>query len=170
MPTYDNFLPHGFFQKLISKCSKMRWKWTVDKYQNSVAFTVDNVIVALASKSTWIRMNVLAKSDKIPVHFSKFQSIVTAGIDSLLKDFHPNMWYEYCMNPCEDAGHECVVSTGRASLGGSEHLVQCPTHGTQMDTKKFTQWYGKYFKPHFVIFFHIFKLGSIQCTTDLKCR
>ncbi len=51
---YDNFLPHGLFQKLIAKCSKQGWTWTKDRYQNSVSFTTDDVLISLEARSTWI--------------------------------------------------------------------------------------------------------------------
>ncbi len=41
LETGDEFLPHGFFHRLISRCVKEKWKWTGEKSQNVAYFLVD---------------------------------------------------------------------------------------------------------------------------------
>ncbi len=50
--SYDNFLPHGLFQKLISKCSKQGWVWTSERYQDIVSFRTKDVQISLQARST----------------------------------------------------------------------------------------------------------------------
>ncbi len=146
---YDNFLPHGLFQKLISKCSKQGWTWTDDRYQDAIVFMVDNVQIYVRAKSTWITLDVHALSSGIAVEFHKYQEIVHSSIMNLLNQYHPNMWYELAVNPCERSGHTCIRSIGLTSLDThlddamkTPHGVMCKTHLQSLTSPEFNMWFS----------------------------
>ena len=141
---YDNFLPHGLFQKLVAKCSKQGWSWTDDRYQDSVTFTTENVLISLQAKSTWIVMNAFALDHAIAVNYSRYQSTITALIKELLNQYHPNMWFELGVNPCAKVKQECVFRIGSTSFDeGSPNLqgVTCKEHVCSLTTPHFMMWY-----------------------------
>ena len=142
--TYDNFLPHGLFQKLISKCSKLGWTWTEDRYQDAVVFTADNAQICLQAKSTWITLDVHSLSAGIAVDYHKYQAAIHSSIMILLNQYHPNMWYELAVNPCEKIGHKCIRSIGCNSLNvmTTPHGVKCKTHLQSLTSPEFNMWFS----------------------------
>ncbi len=147
--TYDNFLPHGLFQKLMSKCSKAGWKWVGHKYQDAVTFTADGIIVSLQSRSTWIKVDVYNPGGTQKVLFSNYLNIILKGIDILLEKYHPNMWYELCVNPCGTTEQEdidgCLTSVGRTSLSMKALLTpaRCTQHLDHVvPVEEFTAWFS----------------------------
>ncbi len=142
---YDNFLPHGLFQKLVAKCSKLGWAWTKDKYQDLVSFSTDDVLISLQARSTWIVLNVFALNYGIAVNYEKYQSAVSGAIIELLKQYHPNMWFERGVNPCMKVEQECVLSIGSTSFDKSDptlHGVTCEDHMSSLTTPQFTMWFS----------------------------
>ncbi len=141
---YDNFLPHGLFQKLISKCSKEGWAWTKHKYQDAIVFTKDNVHIALQAKSTWIVLSVHPLSCNVLVTYHHYQSVVTSQLLSLLQQYHPNMWFDMAVNPCETTDHDCLLSIGMTSFeeaADNLHGVSCPEHLNSLITCQFAMWF-----------------------------
>ena len=142
---YDNFLPHGLFQKLIAKCSKHGWAWTDDKYQDSVSFTTDDVLISLQARETWTVLNVFALDLGIAVNYGRYQSIITASIQELMKQYHPNMWFERAVNPCVKLGQECVFGIGSTSFDQNLptlHGVTCKEHICSLATPTFKMWFS----------------------------
>ncbi len=142
---YDNFLPHGLFQKLISKCSKQGWAWTKDRYQDSVSFSSDNVLISLQVKSTWIVLNVHAMNQGIAANYSRYQSTIATAIKQLFCQYHPNMWFEHAVNPCAKVKQECMLSIGSTSLDKGHptlHGVTCSDHLCSLVTPQFHTWFS----------------------------
>ncbi len=142
--SYDHFLPHGLFQKLISKCSKQGWAWTNDKYQDAIVFTIDDVLISLQARSTWIVLNVYSLSNGIVVPYYKYQSVIATQIQYLLNQYHPNMWYEVAVNPCIKAHKECLLGIGYSNFCESQgklHGVSCPKHNYSLTTPQFHMWF-----------------------------
>ncbi len=146
--TYDNFLPHGLFQKLMSKCSKSGWRWIGQRYQDSVTFIADDIIVSLQSRSTWIKMDIYNPGGTQQVIFPKYLSTILQGIDNLLNNYHPNMWYELCVNPCAntepDESDSCLTCVGRTSLDMEAALIPaiCSQHIVHvMPVIEFEAWF-----------------------------
>ncbi len=142
---YDNFLPHGLFQKLIAKCSKQGWAWTKNKYQDSVSFQTDDVRISLQARSTWIVLNVFALNPGIAVSYHQYQSVISSALRELLLLYHPNMWFEWGVNPCTKVEHECVLSIGRTSLDKDENQfrgVDCSQHFCSLATPQFKMWFA----------------------------
>ncbi len=144
--TYDKFLPHGLFQKVMSKCSKSGWRWIGEKYQDAVTFTTDGIIVSLQSRSTWIKVDVFNPGETHQVAFNRYLNTVLHGTDTLLSQFHPNMWYEMCVDPCaqsEDVDG-CLACVGKTSLDKEAELSMaiCKIHSRViMPVKKFCEWF-----------------------------
>ncbi len=142
--SYDNFLPHGLFQKLIAKCSKLGWAWTKERYQDSVSFTTDDVLISLHIRSTWIVLNVFALSNGVSVNYQNIQSDISGSITDLLNQYHPNMWFERGVNPCTRSRNECVLSIGSTSLDKDKpalHGVSCSDHMYSLTTPDFRVWF-----------------------------
>ncbi len=141
---YDNFLPHGLFQKLIAKCSKQGWTWTKDRYQDSVSFITNDILLSLQARSTWIVLNVFALNEGIAVNYNAYESTVSALIKQLLHQYHPNMWFERAVNPCARGGHECLFSIGSSSFDKdcpNLHGVTCSDHIHSLTTPQFNLWF-----------------------------
>ncbi len=143
--TTDHFLPNGLFQKLISQCSKLQgWNIHEKKYQDYMEFHVDDVLVALQAKTTWIQLWVCGpEPGEYGGRIAVYQYAVSECLDKLIEKYYPSLWYDFCLNPCKDAGHECVVSSRRSSLGGSENIIKCPVHGGILQAKAIRKWFGK---------------------------
>ncbi len=143
LKTYDNFLPHGLFHKLVSRCSKEGWVLGAERYQNSVAFNTKETVVLLETNDTWIKIDVLTQEEGQQVCYNMYYATVQSSVDNLLSQYHTNMWYELAVNPCEKAGHECVVSTGRTSLSTNTVMARCPLHSHSMKLETFLPWFCK---------------------------
>ena len=140
--TNDQFLPHGLFPRLISRLVKAGWKWTEHKYQDLVSYTCDNCVIVLSTHSVWMKAEVLVPDTFTVVDLQKYSNCLTSEIDTILSAYIPNMWFEYCLNPCSGREHECVIGTGRSSIGGTENLVRCPDHGACLKKTQFTMWFS----------------------------
>ncbi len=145
---YDNFLPHGLFQRLISKCSKRGWR-RKDPYQDAITFRSGNVEIVLCARSTWIVMNVIALSKGVNVQYSTYFSQVVDSIKDIMSRYHTNMWYELALNPCAKLNHECLQSIGCSSIGderGTNQMtgVKCDEHFTNISTCEFEMWFSQY--------------------------
>ena len=147
--TYDNFLPHGLFQKLMSKCSKSGWKWIGNKYQDSVTFTIDGIIVSLQSRSTWIKVDVYNPGGTQQVIFAKYLTTILDGINNLSNLYHPNMWYELDVNSCSAIERkdieDCLSCIGRTSLDMEAKLTPafCSRHLDRVTpVKEFSVWFS----------------------------
>ena len=139
METGDEFLPHGFFHRLISRCVKQKWKWTREKCQNVAYFLVDECMIRLSTKSTWIKVEAWFPAGSLAVP-SKYYNEIKASIDSLIDTYTPNMWVELSVNPCAQIGQECLQSIGVTSLGGRAHLVRCEEHERNVAKKELDVW------------------------------
>ncbi len=138
---FDLFLPHGIFPKLVAMCCKAGWKWSKHhKYQNSVGFVAGDHFVQLAERDSCIEMKLFTNTKVDP---STYMSKVNSAIDQIIERYYPNMWIEYCTNPCEADGFQCIESIGRTSLGGENHLVVCSTHNKTMETTAMSSWFSK---------------------------
>ncbi len=143
--TSDHFLPNGLFQKLISQCSKLEgWNISEQKYQDYMEFLVDDVMVALQSRSTNIKLSIYGpEPEDCKVSIAKYQFEVTKCLNKLIETYYPSLWYDFCMNPCESAGHECVVSSRRSSRGGKEHIMKCAEHAEVLQAAVIRKWFSK---------------------------
>ncbi len=139
LSTGDEFLPHGFFHRLISRCVKQKWKWTGEKCRNVAYFLVDECRIRLSTKSTWIKIEAWFPAGSFAVP-SKYYNEIKAAIDSLIDTYTPNMWVELCVNPCPELGEDCLQSIGITSLGGRAHLVTCEQHGRCLTINDFNVW------------------------------
>ncbi len=145
LQAYDNFLPHGLFQKLVAKCSKQGWAWTKDRYQDSVSFTTDDVLISLHIGSTWIEFNAYVLDQGISVNYGRYQSIIADSIKQLLSQYHPNMWFEVAVNPCAKLNKECPLSIGLDSFSEGHalpHGVTCTEHICSLATPEFKMWFS----------------------------
>ncbi len=140
-PTGDEFLPHGFFHRLISRCTKLEWTWTGEKCQDAAYFLVDNCKIGLTTKSTWIKIDIWFPNACLQVFPYKYFKEIMSEISSLIYTYSPNMWAEYSINTCANFGHECLQSIGVTSLGGREHLIECLEHHQQLVIEDFSMWY-----------------------------
>ncbi len=142
---YDNFLPHGLLQKLISRCSKTGWEWTRDRrYQDCIEFTVGDALVSLVARSTWIVLNVRSLNMEVSINYAKYLSEVVASLRSLVEKYHKNMWFELCLNPC--ATHDCIFGVGKTSFDdlldrSKLHGVTCSSHRRSIATPEFEMWF-----------------------------
>ncbi len=149
--TSDHFLPNGLFHKLISQCSKLDgWLVSQEKYQNFIEFIDNGAIVTLQAKSALVKLSIYGLRDE--GNISEYQFAVSRCLNKLIETYYPSLWYDFCMNPCESAGYECVVSSGRSSLGGTEHIMRCPQHGDIFKASKIQKWFGKWMS-------NVFKAG-----------
>ncbi len=139
LETGDEFLPHGFFHHLISRCVKQKWKWTGEKSQNVAYFLVDECMIRLSTRSTWIKIEAWFPAGSLAVP-SKYYNEIKAAVDSLIDTYTPNMWVELRVNPCENLEKECLQSIGITSLGGRAHLVRCEEHEKNVAKKQFDVW------------------------------
>ncbi len=145
--TTDHFLPNGLFQKLVSQCSKLDG-WNISgtkKYQNYMVFLVDGTRIILQTKSTWIKLSIyIPEQHHIRIRPSKYQSEVSTCLNKLIENYYPSLWYDFCMNPCESAGHECVASSRKGSLGGTLQMMECPEHEHEfLSASEIQKWFGK---------------------------
>ena len=142
---YDNFLPHGLLQKLISKCSKRGWELSRDRrYQDFIVFIVDDALISLRARSTWIALNVFPLNMQVSINYGKYLSEVDASLRSLLGIYHKNMWFEICLKPCES--HDCILGVGKSSFDeladkSKLHGVTCPSHWRSIATPEFDMWF-----------------------------
>ncbi len=143
----DNFLPHGLFQKLVSKCCKQGWKWIGTKFQDFAMFAIDNVVISLKVKATWISMEIDCKENySVAVDCTKYLSVVFNSLKNLLETYHSNMWFEFCLNPCAKLKHECVLGLRKTSLMKLEsmdkaHAVYCSAHSCSFLIPEFCMWF-----------------------------
>ncbi len=143
----DNFLPHGLFQKLVSKCCKQGWKWIGNKFQDFAMFAIDNVVISMKVKATWISMEIDCKENySVAVDCTKYLSVVFNSLKNLLETYHSNMWFEFCFNPCAKLKHECVLGLRKTSLMELEsmdgaHAVYCSTHSCSFLIPEFCMWF-----------------------------
>ncbi len=140
--TYDQFMPLGVFPRLISRLVKTGWKWTEHKYQDFVSYTSENCVIVLTSQSTWIKIEVCVPDTHVAVELSKCRHNIATEINTIISAYIPNMWFEYCLNPCGTEGPGCIVATGASSLGGTEHLVRCPEHNRCFKILQFNMWFS----------------------------
>ena len=140
--THDYFLPHGFFNKLVVSCAKLGWKWTENTYYNSVGFIYDNTYIQIECQDTNIKLQLYSNAGGICLP-SRYHNAVQGCISRLLRMYHPNIWIEYCTNPCEAEGFDCLSSTGRSSLGGKGCLIVCNKHGKSLSKDVVNMWFGK---------------------------
>ena len=142
---YDNFLPHGLFQKLTCKCSKQGWTWTKDRYQDSISFTTDDVLISLKVRKTWILLDVFSSNSGTAVRYDKYQSIISDSLKELLFHYHPNMWFERGVSPC-CYEFDCPLSIGSNSIEDDcprLHMVTCSDHMHSLATPQFNMWFSK---------------------------
>ena len=141
--TYDHFLPVGLFQRLISRCVKIGWRWGDYKFQDLVSFLVGDSVIVLSSRSTWIKLEVLIPNNDVTVQLSEISVNIMAEILAMLESYNPNMWYEFCVNPCESLGEECIIPTGNSSLSlnAANVLVRCPHHKRSLTSNQFEIWF-----------------------------
>ena len=143
---YDQFLPYGIFQRLISRCVKLGWSWAEHKYRDLVSYSNEDCKIILSSQSAWIKLEILISCNpvaNIAVDLDKYRNTLAREIDNLVDTYNQNMWYEYCVNPCKNNEPQCLVSTGKSSLGGDLKLARCSVHRCHMETAKICLW----FKP-----------------------
>ena len=143
LKTYDHFLPVGLFQRLISRCVKIGWRWGDYKFQDLVSFLVGDSVIVLSSRSTWIKLEVLIPNNDVTVQLSEISVNIMAEILAMLESYNPNMWYEFCVNPCESLGEECIIPTGNSSLSlnAANVLVRCPHHKHSLTSNQFEIWF-----------------------------
>ncbi len=140
---YDNFLPHGLFQKLIAKCSGHGWAWTDQRYQDFIVFTSADILISLQAKSNWIALNVNALNQGVALDYYRYQSLIALSINQLLSQYHPNMWFELAVNPCSKVSQECLLSIGSTSLDKGCPVprgVTCSQHLCSFTTAEFKMW------------------------------
>ena len=102
-------------------------------------------MIALHAKTTYIKLTVYGPEAVLSdVKIAKYQGDVSACLNKLIDTYYPSLWYDFCSNPCEAAGHECIISSRRSSLGGKEHLMRCPQHAEVMQASVMGKWFGKY--------------------------
>ena len=156
--TSDLFLPFAFFQRLVCRCSReLGWSFHLEKYQNKICFLLDEKLIILETffQSVWIKLSIMAPKNEGTNVDSNEQSQVYASItnqmDSLIEMYHPNMWYDVCLNPCEQKIksvsaqniEECLGTTGISSLTRSAkpNLVHCNVHDTCIQSKDYKAWF-----------------------------
>ncbi len=147
--TFDHFLPHGLFQRLMVRCSKQGWKWFL-KYQNAVAFDAgDDVTVLLKTHVSAISLTLLGHKPNMTPPRTPYFHTVSTQLDDLLKMNHENMWYDLCLCPCEgEQGiyeEECMGTTGLNSIEKDSvpRMVRCIKHGKTLSSDTVTQWISK---------------------------
>ncbi len=108
----DYFLPPALFHQLVCRLAttrSLRWKRDHSLSQrNRFIFKKGSQKIILASKSIWIRLSLSDKKNAAEI-LGKLQ----AQLDQLLKNCYCNMWYEFCVNPCqgtEEGTLECITS------------------------------------------------------------
>ncbi len=140
---YDQFLPYGLFQRLISRCVKLGWRWLEHKYRDLVSYRSDDCVVVLSSQSSWIKLEVLVADNNTAVEFDKFNRNISRELKTMLAVYNQNMWFEYSVNVCGAHGHECIINTGRSNLGGKLGLAICPTHDNCLTIPQFAMWFSR---------------------------
>ncbi len=164
----DLFLPFAFFQRLVCRCSRQEgWTFTSTKYQNKITFQIGDkhVILQTHFQSVWIKLSILGlvTEEKDGLHDVPFEvySTVTKQMNTLIDCYHRNMWYEICLDPCENKQiqtkttsktsysildiDKCLRSTGVTSMSPSARLklIQCEPHKEILRIKHYEAW----FKP-----------------------
>ena len=111
--------------------------------------TFDTIMVGLRrgvfSKRMRFFLNVFALNLSTAVSYGTYQSIASAYVKELLNLYHPNMWFERGVNPCEKGGHECVLSIGSTSLDTNKsnlHGVACSSHLYSLAKPQFNMWFS----------------------------
>ncbi len=143
----DLFLPYGLFLKLISRCAKHRmdgsqWVKLDSIFQNAVIYRHENVKILLHVIDSAVRMSVLGNKDSSTgkVDLSLIWSIVSDIMKGLMTDYHPNMWFEMCVQPCRD--HPALVGVGITSEGDSKlHHAPCLSCGRTFFLQAFNAWF-----------------------------
>ncbi len=96
-PTRDEFLPIGFFHRLISRCAKLGWAWEDEKCQDVAYFFVDNCKIELGTKSTMVKIDAWFPDTCQQVSPYKYFKEIKSEINALIYAYTPNMWVEYCV-------------------------------------------------------------------------
>ncbi len=143
----DDFLPCGLLQKLVSKCCKQGWEWVGRKFQDSATFAVENVLISVMVKATWIAICIDCKdSHSVVVNYTKYLSVIFKTLKNVLEMYHKNMWFEFCLNPCVKLKQECILGLRKTSLMKLEsldqvHAVNCPDHQCSILIPEFCMWF-----------------------------
>ncbi len=143
----DHFLPYGLFLKLMSRCAKYnlegsRWVRIESMFQNAVIYRYENLKVLLQASDTAVSVSVLGNKDCSPgrIQFSQIWYIVFEVLKGLLADYHPNMWFEMCVKPCDD--HPDLVTVGITSeLDMKLHHAPCLSCNKTLFLQAFNVWF-----------------------------
>ncbi len=147
----DAFLPHGVFQRLLVKCVKQKLKIGDENYQNAATFHVENdVIMALKAEDASISIQLYIHKNVKNVMASKHLKVVASSLLDLLNTYHPNAWYDICVNVCEDSASStgatcmCLRSIGPSSMDmdALPHLVTCQEHGRSLSVNAIEGWFS----------------------------
>ncbi len=105
----DYFLPPALFHQVVCRiATNLGWKRDPKLSQNRLIFKKGRQKIILASKSTWIRLSLSDKKNA-----SEILGNLRSQLDQLLKNCYCNVWYEFCVNPCqgtEEGTLECITS------------------------------------------------------------
>ena len=144
---YDYFLPPALFHQLICRLSSARETgWTRDSrytMRNLFRFYKGNQDITLATNQTghWIRISLANRTDA-----ANILEQINTKLNQILMAYYKNIWVEYCLNPCQAYGHEtedCIISSGRTSIGEMERRVSCGIHPYQLKTTDYKFWFGE---------------------------
>ncbi len=152
--TYDQFLPFAFFQRLICRMVRQPgWKLSTNKYQDEVSYYHADHLVVLKNpfQSTWISLEVLEKtaitgSLEQDLYDGIFQTL-SRQISCIMTAYHPNMWFEVCVNPCQgkviDQVDGCLAGIGVTSedLKASPHTAECKVHKSTLPPSEVKKWF-----------------------------
>ncbi len=142
----DHFLPPALFHQLICRlatCRVIIWKRDPTLSQQSrFAFQKGSQKILLASQSTWIRLSLNDKT-----HAAEILGQLRVQLDQLLMNCYCNVWYEFCVNPCQGTPKgtlECITSTGHGSIDDIDiNLIDvtCATHRSSLKASEYSFWF-----------------------------
>ncbi len=90
-------------------------------------------------------LNVFSLEPGVSVSYHKYQSDVLSSIETLIKQYHPNMWVEMAANPCDKGGHECPIYIGITNPdpnGDKLDGVSCKEHVYSLTTVQLKPWFA----------------------------
>ena len=83
--TYDHFLPHGIFHRLVCRLARLEgWKWE-QKYNDRVSYVVGDFTVEVSTRSTWIRVDAFTPDVTLEAPVSQYLTSIRGEIDNLLE-------------------------------------------------------------------------------------
>ncbi len=182
LKVYDEILPPAMFPRLVCWCvTKSKWNPVTgeDQYRNLFTFECKNDFLELSMSPTWIKLSpltyhgepALSRIERRPFYLDNIRS----NIEELLQTQYPGVWYEMCVNPCQNIGEECIKPTGiigPQSISSNEYFfpgssygsrsneelnetdtmkkdqrrgVLCSKHGRVMAADYYGSWFGEYF-------------------------